>query len=160
MSGKTTFLRSVAVNLLLAQCGCPVCAASFSFLPMNILSSIRISDSLQENTSYFMAELKKLQEIIRQLEKGLPALVLINSEDKHFGSAQFIRKLLKYDCLALFATHDLNLHILADEFPELISNYCFESAIQSGELIFDYKIRPGIAKNKNASFLMEKMEII
>lgn len=167
MSGKTTFLRTVGVNLLLAQCGAPVCAASFSFTPMQILSSLRISDSLQENTSYFMAELKKLQQIIHSLESGHPSLVLIdeilrgtNSEDKTYGSEQFIRKLLQYSCLSLFATHDLSLGKLEEEQPGLVNNYCFESVIEQGELHFDYRLQRGIARNRNASFLMKKMEII
>jgi DNA mismatch repair ATPase MutS len=167
MSGKTTFLRTIGVNLILAQCGAPVCAGSFSFTPMNILSSIRVSDSLQEHTSYFMAELKKLQQIINHLKNGEPALVMIdeilrgtNSDDKTHGSEQFIRKLLQYKCMALFATHDLSLGILENEFPGIISNYCFESVIENNELYFDYKLQRGIAKNKNASFLMKKMDII
>jgi hypothetical protein len=167
MSGKTTFLRTVGVNLLLAQCGSPVCASSFVFSPMTLLSSIRISDSLQENTSYFMAELKRLQEIIVELKNGAPALVLIdeilrgtNSEDKTHGSEEYIRKLLQYNCVALFATHDLNLSKLENEMPALISNYCFESVIRENELYFDYTLQKGVAKNKNASFLMKKMDII
>jgi MutS domain V/MutS domain III len=167
MSGKTTFLRTLGVNLLLAQCGAPVCAAAFSFRPMQILSSLRISDSLQESTSYFMAELKKLQGIIHSLQSGQPALVLIdeilrgtNSEDKTYGSEKFIRKLLQYSCLSLFATHDLSLGKLEAECPALISNYCFESVIEQGNLQFDYRLQRGIARNRNASFLMEKMEII
>jgi MutS domain V len=167
MSGKTTFLRTLGINLLLAQCGAPVCAASFSFTPMHILTSLRVSDSLQEHTSYFMAELKKLQKIIHNLQTGRPALVLIdeilrgtNSEDKTYGSEQFILKLLQYHCLSLFATHDLSLGQLENARPGVISNYCFESVIESGELHFNYRLQRGIARNRNASFLMEKMEII
>lgn len=167
MSGKTTFLRTIGVNLLMAQCGLPVCAATFRFTPLQLLTSLRISDSLQEQTSYFMAELKKLQKIIQRLESGAPALVLIdeilrgtNSEDKTYGSEQFIRKLLGYRCLSLFATHDLTLGELEQELPEAISNYCFESVIEQGELHFDYRLQRGIARNRNASFLMQKMRII
>ena len=167
MSGKTTFLRTLGVNLLMAQCGLPVCAASFRFTPMQLLTSLRISDSLQEQTSYFMAELKKLQKIIHRLQTGAPALVLIdeilrgtNSEDKTFGSEQFIRKLLQYPCLALFATHDLSLGQLEEELPKAIHNYCFESIIEDNELHFDYRLQRGIARNRNASFLMQKMDII
>ena len=167
MSGKTTFLRTLGVNLLMAQCGLPVCAASFRFTPMQILTSLRISDSLQEQTSYFMAELKKLQKIIHRLQTGTPALVLIdeilrgtNSEDKTFGSEQFIRKLLQYPCLSLFATHDLSLGQLETEMPNAIHNYCFESIIEENELHFDYRLQRGIARNRNASFLMQKMDII
>lgn len=168
MSGKTTFLRTLGVNLILAQCGAPVCAASFSFTPMVIRSSIRVSDSLQEQTSYFMAELKRLQQIIHYLQQqSVPVLILIdeilrgtNSEDKTYGSEQFIKKLLHYNCLTLFATHDLMLSRLEKELPGKVSNYCFESTIRNGELLFDYTLQRGVAKNKNASFLMEKMEII
>jgi DNA mismatch repair ATPase MutS len=167
MSGKTTFLRTTGVNLILAQCGAPVCATTFSFTPMQILTSLRVSDSLQEHTSYFMAELKKLQRIIHSLREGLPSLVLIdeilrgtNSEDKTFGSEQFIRKLLQYPCLSFFATHDLSLGSLEQELPGLISNYCFESIINGDDLHFDYKLQQGIARNRNASFLMKKMDII
>lgn len=168
MSGKTTFLRTVGVNLLLAQCGAPVSAQSFAFTPMNLLTSIRVSDSLQEHTSYFMAELKRLKQIIQYLQQNkAPALVLIdeilrgtNSEDKTHGSEQFIKKLLQYHCLTMFATHDLSLSILEQELPGQLSNYCFESIIRDGELIFDYTLQRGVAKNRNASFLMQKMEII
>lgn len=167
MSGKTTFLRTIGVNLLLAQCGSPVCAASFSFTPMQLLTSLRISDSLQEQTSYFMAELKKLQQITALLETGAPTLVLIdeilrgtNSEDKTYGSEQFARKLAGYRCLSLFATHDLALGALEEEMQGMVANYCFESVIEAGDLRFDYSLRRGMARNRNASFLMKKMGII
>lgn len=168
MSGKTTFLRTLGVNLILAQCGAPVCAASFAFTPMVIRSSIRVSDSLQEHTSYFMAELKRLQQIIHYLQQhAAPVLILIdeilrgtNSEDKTHGSEQFIKKLLQYNCVTLFATHDLALSRLEEELSGKVNNYCFESIIRDGELLFDYTLQRGVAKNRNASFLMEKMEII
>jgi DNA mismatch repair ATPase MutS len=167
MSGKTTFLRTIGVNLLLAQCGAPVCASSFTFTPLQLLTSLRISDSLQEQTSYFMAELKKLQRIIHRLETGTPALVLIdeilrgtNSEDKTYGSEQFARKLVNYRCLSLFATHDLALGQLEQELPGQVVNYCFESIIEGGDLHFNYRLQKGIARNRNASFLMKKMKII
>ncbi|HKH60692.1 MAG TPA: hypothetical protein VKA49_07665 [Flavitalea sp.] len=167
MSGKTTFLRTVGINLLLAQCGAPVCARSFSFTPMHLLTAIRISDSLQLHTSYFMAELQRLQNIIKYLESGKPALVLVdeilrgtNSDDKSHGSEEFIKKIISFNCLTLFATHDLSLSLMEDNFPGVIGNYCFESTIVNDELFFDYKLRAGVAKNKNASFLMKKMDII
>lgn len=167
MSGKTTFLRTIGINLLLAQCGAPVCASAFSFSPMYLLTAIRISDSLQLHTSYFMAELKRLQYIIKYLESGKPALVLVdeilrgtNSDDKSHGSEEFIKKIISFNCLTLFATHDLSLSAMEKNYPSVISNYCFESTIVNEELFFDYRLRSGIAKNKNASFLMKKMEII
>ncbi len=167
MSGKSTFLRTVGVNLLLAQCGLPVCAGTFSFSPMQLLSSIRISDSLQENTSYFMAELKRLKQIINDAKNGQPSLVLIdevlrgtNSDDKTYGSEELIRKLCSFNCLSVFATHDLSLSVLETALPGRVKNYCFESTIVNDELFFNYKLHTGVATNKNASFLMKKMGII
>jgi DNA mismatch repair ATPase MutS len=167
MSGKTTFLRTVGVNLILAQIGLPVSASTFSFSPMQIFSSIRISDSLQESTSYFMAELKKLSAIKIGVQHSECSLVLIdeilrgtNSDDKYFGSAQFVKEMIALNCLTLFATHDLKLSELETEFPDKVSNFCFESVIENDELIFGYKIQRGVAKNRNASFLMKKMGII
>ncbi len=167
MSGKTTYLRTTGINVLMAQCGLPVCAFRFRFSPMRIYSSIRISDSLQEHTSFFMAELKRLQYIKQQVEEGAPALVLIdeilrgtNSVDKYHGSEQFVLQLIRFNCLTLFATHDLKLSELEQQYPGAIENYCFESTIEQDELSFDYTILRGVARNKNASFLMKKMNII
>lgn len=167
MSGKSTFLRTIGTNLLLAQCGAPVCATSFTFTPMKILSSIRITDSLQEHTSYFMAELKRLRQIIDVLELNQPSLVLIdevlrgtNSSDKTHGSEALIRKLIKAPALTFFASHDLSLSALEGALSGSLSNYCFESTIADGELLFDYKLQQGVARNKNATFLMQKMGII
>lgn len=167
MSGKTTFLRTIGSNILLAQCGAPVCAKTFSFSPVHIYTSIRISDSLQEHTSYFMAELKRLREIKESIASVKPSLVLIdeilrgtNSDDKYHGSAEFVKKLIQYNCLTLFATHDLKLSELENDYKGSIENYCFESIIEKDELTFDYRILKGVAQNKNASFLMKKMKII
>jgi DNA mismatch repair ATPase MutS len=167
MSGKTTYLRTVGVTLILAQSGAPVCAESFVFTPMRLLTSIRVNDSLQDHTSYFMAELKQLQLIIHELESGSASLVLVdeilrgtNSEDKNYGSEAFIRKLLGYNALCLFATHDLSLGALGNALPSQVKNVCFESTLKEGELIFDYRLREGLAKNRNATFLMQKMGII
>lgn len=167
MSGKSTFLRSIGTNLLLAQCGAPVSASKFRCTVMSILSSIRINDSLQDHTSYFMAELKRLRSIIDYLQTGEPALVLVdevlrgtNSDDKTHGSEALIRKLVSSNAITLFATHDLSLGRLENDLNGKLSNYCFESTIAAGELTFDYKLNRGIAQNRNATFLMHKMGII
>lgn len=167
MSGKTTFLRTLGINIILGQAGAPVCAARLSFSPVEILTSIRVNDSLQENTSYFMAELKRLQKIIHRLKEKKPCLVLIdeilrgtNSEDKTYGSEQFILQLARHHCLTFFATHDLTLSALEAGHGRQVINYCFESIIENDTLRFDYKLRPGVARNKNASFLMKQMGII
>ncbi|RWZ90698.1 MAG: hypothetical protein EO766_00610 [Hydrotalea sp. AMD] len=167
MSGKSTFLRTVGINILLAEIGAPICATQFSFTPMYLFTCIRISDSLQENTSYFMAELQKLADIKTQLSTRHSALILIdeilrgtNSCDKYEGSVQFILQLIQQPCIVLFATHDLKLSSLEEMYPNNITNYCFESTIENNHLSFDYVLRKGIAQNKNATFLMKKMGII
>lgn len=167
MSGKTTFLRAIGMNLVLAQAGLPVAADYFEFSPMHIFSSIRISDSLSENTSYFMAELKKLQSLKKGVAASQASIVLIdeilrgtNSEDKYHGSAEFVKVLMSLNCLSLFATHDLKLGLMEQNYPSIITNYCFESIIENNQLHFDYTIRKGVAQNKNASFLMQQMGII
>ena len=167
MSGKSTFLRSIGINVLLAQCGAPVCAQSFNLTPVRLLTCIRVTDSLHDHTSYFMAELKKLQQIIHALREDIFSLVLIdeilrgtNSDDKHHGSQKYIEQLISFPCLSLFATHDVQLGQMEQTYPGLVGNYCFESMIQDNEIYFDYKLHKGVSKNRNASFLMKKMEII
>lgn len=167
MSGKSTFLRSVGANLLMAMCGAPVCADRLIFSPMHIMTSMRIKDSIASHTSYFQAELLRLQHIIRQLKTGERVFILLdeilkgtNSEDKLSGSRSLIEHFLQYNCLGMIATHDLELGQLEEAYPNQIRNYCFESTIQDNHLYFDYRIREGIARNKNATFLMKQMEII
>lgn len=167
MSGKSTFLRSVGSNLLLAMCGAPVCARSFVFTPLNIMTSMRIKDSIARHTSYFQAELLRLQQIVKALQQGQQVFILLdeilkgtNSADKLTGSRQLITHLLEYSCLGMIATHDLELGQLEQAHPERIKNYCFESTIEGDHLYFDYHIREGIAHNKNATFLMQQMGII
>lgn len=167
MSGKSTFLRSVGSNLLLALCGMPVCAETFTCSPMRIMTSMRIKDSIAKHTSYFQAELLRLQQIVAVLKSGQPVFILLdeilkgtNSEDKLSGSRRLIENFLQYNCLGMIATHDLELGHLEAAYPQQIRNYCFESTIQDDDLFFDYRIREGIARNKNATFLMQKMEII
>ncbi len=167
MSGKSTFLRTVGVNVLLARCGAAVCAERFTCSPMDIYSSLRQSDSLQEHVSLFYAELRKLQYILEGLAENPHALVLLdevlrgtNSDDKLYGSQQLVRRLLDLGCVGLLATHDIELAKMEDEHPDALGNLCFESIITGGELIFDYQLKTGTAQNRNATFLMRKMGII
>lgn len=167
MSGKSTFLRSVGSNLLLGLCGMPVCATSFTCSPVQIMTSMRIKDSIAKHTSYFQAELLRLQQIVEVLKSGQRVFILLdeilkgtNSEDKLSGSRRLIEHFLQYNCLGMIATHDLELGHLEDTYPQRIRNYCFESTIKDDQLFFDYRIREGVARNKNATFLMQKMEII
>lgn len=167
MSGKSTFLRTLGLNTILAQLGAPVFARTFVFRPVRLLTSFHHIDSLEESTSYFYAELKCLQDIIKSLANPEPALVLLdevmrgtNSKDKHDGTALLIKKLLNYSCLSLIATHDTELGILAEDHPGMIENFCFESELANDELSFDFTMRNGIAKTKNATYLMQKMGIL
>jgi len=167
MAGKSTFLRSVGVNMVLSYAGCPVCATQFECGFMGLHSSMRTADSLKDEESYFLAEIKKLQLIVQQMESGKPILILLdevlkgtNTTDKKLGSVGLIRKSLLYPVRCFIATHDLSLGELEQEHAGDVINYCFESYIEDMELTFDYTIRKGIATNMNASFLMKKMGIV
>lgn len=167
MSGKSTFLRTLGMNLVLAQAGFPVCAKTFRFTPMKICTSIRISDSLQENTSLFYAELLKLRSVLDELEKGTRCLVLLdeilrgtNSADKYQGAYEFIKKMIPHNGLIVFATHDLKLCEMHNELPEITENYRFEGIIEGDKLHFPYKIEKGIVKNRTATFLMKQLRLV
>jgi DNA mismatch repair ATPase MutS len=167
MSGKSTFLRTVGLNMVLAQLGAPVFAQSFRCRPVRILTSFHHIDSLEESTSYFYAELKCLQTIIQSLAAPEPALVLLdevmrgtNSTDKHDGTALLIQKIVQQNCLTLIATHDIELGILATQYPGMVENFCFESEVTETGLHFDFRKRNGIAQSKNATYLMKQMGIV
>jgi hypothetical protein len=167
MSGKSTFLRTVGINLLLAMTGAPVCGKRLIFYPIEIHSSIRTNDSLTKRESYFYAELKRLKEIIAELESGNQKLILLdeilkgtNSSDKQTGSIALIKQLMKYKLAGLFATHDLALGDLINHYPDNIRNLCFEIHISGDKMEIDYKLSPGVCRNLNASFLMKNMGII
>lgn len=167
MAGKSTFLRSVAINLLLAKIGAPVCASGFEATMMHIITSMRVQDSISKNTSYFQAELQRMQYIIQTLEQGKPTFVILdeilkgtNSDDKLLGSQLLVKRFMKFNCIAMVATHDLELGYMEESFPKAVENLCFESKIEKEVLSFDYKLNKGIAKNKNATFLMYQMKIV
>jgi hypothetical protein len=167
MAGKSTFLRSLGVNMVLAYTGCPVCATRFMTPFMGLSSSMRTADSLRDEESYFLAEIRKLQVIVRRMEEEKPLLILLdevlkgtNTTDKKKGSEGLIRRAIRYPVRCFIATHDLSLGKLEEQYPGLVVNYCFESYIKGMELSFDYTIRKGIATNMNASFLMKKMGIM
>ncbi|HUC82106.1 MAG TPA: hypothetical protein VMR70_14475 [Flavisolibacter sp.] len=166
MAGKSTFLRSLGVNMVLAQMGAPVCAASFVLSPVQLVSSMRIADNLAENTSTFYAELKKLRTIIEMVKTHQPLFILLdeilrgtNSFDRHKGSAALIKQLIKEDAVAVIATHDVELTLLKETYPSAIENYHFDVEVEGEELYFDYKLKHGICKSLNASILMKKIGI-
>lgn len=169
MTGKSTFLRTVGINLVLAMTGCPVAAKEFSFIPMKLFTSMSTSDSLSDGTSYFNAEILRLRKLVENLENGEPQFIILdeilkgtNSQDKLTGSELFLQKLMKSNVLfsCLIATHDLDLTKIEDRFPLKIKNYCFELQNIDGELETDYKLQKGVTKSMNAIYLMRKFKII
>jgi hypothetical protein len=167
MAGKSTFLRSLGTNLVLAFMGGPVCASAFEASGMRVLSSMRVADNLAENTSTFHAELKKLQFIIESVNRKEPVFILLdevlrgtNSMDRHAGSKALIRQLIRQKAVAVIATHDTELaRAESDHDPSSINNYHFDGQIIDGELFFDYQLRKGICESLNATLLMEKIGI-
>ena len=165
MAGKSTFLRTVALNLVMANCGLKVAAKSFLYRPLKLISSMRTSDSLLNDESYFFSELKRLKHIVTQLEQDEYFIILdeilkgTNSKDKAEGSALFVERLINSNATGLIATHDLSLCTLSTKFTQ-IKNHYFDAEIINNELFFDYTFKNGICQNMNASFLLKKMEII
>ena len=166
MAGKSTYLRTIGCNYILACIGVPVCCSWLEIYPAHLMTSLRTSDSLANNESYFFAELKRLQQILERLKNGEEMFIILdeilkgtNSLDKQKGSLALVKQLLKLKANGIIATHDLLLGELKQHFPNEISNYCFEADIQNDELTFSYKLRDGIAQNMNACFLMQKMGI-
>lgn len=169
MAGKSTFLRTVGVNILLASVGAPVCASEFTFQPLHLFTSMRTTDNLAEDVSYFHAELLRLKKLVDTVEAHPNEKYVIildeilkgtNSKDKLIGSVQFLEKLLHYPISGLIATHDLALGELAETYPQNFTNICFEITIANDDVTYDYKLRKGITKNFNATFLLRKMGLI
>ena len=134
---------------------------------MGLRSSMRTADSLAEEESYFLAEIKRLQQIVSRMESHQPMMILLdevlkgtNTTDKKKGSVGLIRRVLGYPVRIFIATHDLSLGEMEQDHPGEIVNYCFESYIRELGLEFDYTIRRGIATSMNASYLMKQMGIM
>ncbi len=165
MAGKSTFLRTLSLSLVMANCGLPVCATSFSYTPIPLISSMRTSDSLARSESYFFAELKRLQFLISTLEERACFVVLdeilkgTNSTDKAEGSRLFLKRLVRSGATGVIATHDLSLCQVAETEPR-VANWHFDAEIRQGELYFDYRLKPGVCHSMNASFLLRKMGIV
>lgn len=165
MAGKSTFLRTVSLSIVMANCGLPVCAESFLYSPIKLITSMRTTDSLTEDESYFYSELKRLKFIVDEIKEEKYFIILdeilkgTNSKDKAIGSKKFVEKLSKSKSTGIIATHDVSLCELENEFSE-IKNYYFDAEIIKDELHFDYTLKNGVCKNMNASFLLQKMEIV
>ncbi len=165
MAGKSTFLRTVGLSIVMANIGLPVCAETYEYQPIKLLTSMRTDDSLQEETSYFFSELKRLKYIVTQIQKDDYFVILdeilkgTNSKDKAEGSQKFVECLTRSKATGIIATHDLSLCNLADIYPQ-VKNHYFDAKIINDELSFDYRFKKGIVQNMNATFLLKKMEII
>ncbi|WP_242084090.1 MutS-related protein [Aestuariivivens sediminis] len=165
MAGKSTFLRTVSLHIVMANMGLPVCAKKSSYCPIKLITSMRTSDSLTDDSSYFFSELARLKCIVDAIEKEPYFIVLdeilkgTNSTDKAIGSRKFVEKLVATNATGIIATHDLSLCDTAQNMDD-VKNYFFDAEIIDGELYFDYKLKPGICQNMNASFLLKKMNIV
>ncbi len=165
MAGKSTFLRTVSLSIVMANCGLPICAKEFKYSPIKLITSMRTTDSLTEDASYFYSELKRLKFIVDEIKNEKYFIILdeilkgTNSKDKAIGSKKFVEKLTKSKSTGIIATHDVSLCALEDEFTS-VKNYYFDAEIIADELHFDYQLKNGICKNMNASFLLKKMEIV
>jgi DNA mismatch repair ATPase MutS len=167
MAGKSTFLRTIAVNYILGMAGAPVCAAEMNFIPMNLFTSMRTVDSLSSNESYFYAELKRLKTLITKIKNQEQVFFILdeilkgtNSADKSLGSKLFMKKLIVLGATGLIATHDISLGELENEHPESVYNMCFEVEIDGEIIRFDYKLKKGITLKMNAVLLMKQMGIL
>ena len=149
----------------MANVGLPVCAQKSEYTPVKLISSMRTNDSLVDESSYFFSELKRLKYIVDTLKDASYFIVLdeilkgTNSTDKAIGSKKFVEKLVASHTTGIIATHDLSLCEIEKELED-IKNYYFDAEIIDDELHFDYKLKEGICKNMNASFLLKKMDIV
>jgi DNA mismatch repair ATPase MutS len=167
MAGKSTFLRSLGANFVLGSIGSPVCASYWVQPLVAMRSGMRTTDSLQEHQSYFYAELHRLQSIMEELRSGKSMIILLdeilkgtNSTDKQAGSRELLQQLKDQHALVVLATHDIALGDLESQYPDQITNACFEGNIENDQLTFDYTLHKGVALKANATFLMKKMGII
>ena len=166
MSGKSTFLRSLGVNMVLGGIGAPICASKANIHAIPVYVSMRVSDSLNDNESFFFAEVKRLKEVMDAADEQVTFVLLdeilrgTNSDDKRTGTVAVVKKIISKNAIGALATHDLKVCDTTAEFPNQLTNKCFEVEIVDNDLHFDYTLREGICKNKSATFLMKKMKVI
>lgn len=165
MAGKSTFLRTMSLHIVMANVGLPVCAEQSEYSPVKLITSMRTTDSLTDDSSYFFSELTRLKYIVDAIQKESYFIILdeilkgTNSTDKAIGSRKFVEKLVASNATGIIATHDLSLCDIEKELPQ-VKNYYFDAEIINDELHFDYTLKNGVCKNMNASFLLKKMEIV
>ena len=166
MAGKSTYLRSLGLAIICANAGLPILATSCKLPKVKLFTSMRTSDDLTVESSYFHAELMRLRFIVDEIEKGEKVFIILdeilkgtNSKDKEIGSALFLQKLKRLKTKGIIATHDLSLCVLEDS-DKAFKNMYFDSIIDGDKLSFDYKINKGICQNMNASFLLKQMKLV
>jgi DNA mismatch repair ATPase MutS len=166
MAGKSTFLRTVALHIVMSNVGLPVCAKRSKYKPIKLVTSMRTTDSLTDDSSYFFSELTRLKFIVDTIELDDSYFIILdeilkgtNSTDKAIGSRKFVEKLVKLNATGIIATHDLSLTEIESQL-EAVKNYYFDAQIVNDELYFDYKLKQGVCQNMNASFLLKKMDIV
>jgi hypothetical protein len=166
MSGKSTYLRTAGINLVLAYAGAPVCAAAFRCALCDIYTCMRIGDNLEKNLSSFYAEILRIKAIVAAASDSRPLFFLLdeifkgtNSLDRHTGAKMLIKKLLRNNTIGLVSTHDLELGELAQEVGT-VANYHFREYFNNNQLSFDYQMHPGISTTRNARYLMKIAGIV
>ncbi len=165
MAGKSTFLRTIGLSLVMGNAGLPVFADKMVYQPIKLVTSMRSSDSLKDDSSYFHSELVRLKYVTELLQQERYFVILdeilkgTNSKDKEEGSKKFVERLIKEGATGIIATHDLGLCTIEQHYKE-IKNYYFDADIVEDELYFDYTMKSGVCKNMNASFLLRKMGIV
>ncbi|WP_299525285.1 DNA mismatch repair protein MutS [Winogradskyella sp.] len=166
MAGKSTFLRTIGLHIVMANVGLPVCAQQSKYKPIRLITSMRTTDSLIDDSSYFFSELTRLKFVVDTIEKDKNYFVILdeilkgtNSTDKAIGSRKFVERLASLKATGIIATHDLSLTEIEAELDP-IKNYFFDAEIKNDELFFDYKLKKGVCQNMNASFLLRKMKIV
>ncbi|MBZ5595102.1 MAG: DNA mismatch repair protein MutS [Acidobacteriia bacterium] len=164
MSGKSTLLRTIGINTVLAQCGAPVRATRLRVSPLAVGASIRILDSLQEGTSRFYTEITRLKQIVDLTTASAPVLFLLdeflqgtNSHDRRLGAEATVRGLVARGAIGLLTTHDLALAEIAEGLGPQAINCHFEDRLEDGKLLFDYRLRPGVVRRSNALQLMRSL---
>jgi DNA mismatch repair ATPase MutS len=164
MSGKSTMLRAIGLNAVLAWAGAPVRATRLRLSPLAVGSSIRVLDSLQDGRSRFYAEITRLREIVNLADGSRNVLFLLdellsgtNSHDRKIGAAAIIRMLVSRGAMGLITTHDLALAGIAAELPGAAANVHFEDTLENGRLHFDYRLRQGVVARSNALDLMRSV---
>jgi DNA mismatch repair ATPase MutS len=165
MAGKSTFLRTLGVNIVLALMGAPCCATQVQVSHLDVFSSMRTQDNLEEGVSSFYAELKRIEQLLRKIEAGQPVFFLLdeifkgtNSKDRHRGGFSLIMQLVELSAFGVISTHDLELATLTGQ-DHIASNFSFNSKLSNADLQFDYRLTPGLCTDFNASELMRRSGI-